>query len=491
MLGDRILEDLERSSLHHYPERSPWVTRPRNRFTGGGRPSRTLLFFVGDFYQLPPVGARYPFLSPSWGRLAFETVFLTILVRQKTDAEFAGIVSRARTGSLTSRDIARLKERLVPGTDPSRALVQAYRAAIKAQKARKKREKEAREVLYGKARRGQRRTPLGEEDVEETVEALCIATAPLTNDNSMPANDPYAEVRVNMEKMIDAAQGFRMCPIYLFSRHELAGVINRAFIALARHIPPGSARSVPSPVVRCHLAHDQLYRLRFENGQRIREPLDALSAMAALNDPGNQTVLRRLNHVMPAAVEIREGCQYLVTANIDFRNGIVNGTRCKFIGGRFWIKKPPRDVAKQTSMIHDPPTDPLEAAAELAEWKPIYTAEKRIEKWVALQRNVQIKRTQVMLRPGYAITIHGSQGMTLDEAFVDLQEAYANGMGYVAISRLKTREGLHLLSMRDRISGVSEHVRRYYAANQRPRVQVRELESELESGYRSEIEPQL
>jgi len=74
------------------------------------------------------------------------------------------------------------------------------------------------------------------------------------------------------------------------------------------------------------------------------------------------------------------------------------------------------------------------------------------------QDEVVAEITQVPLRLAWAITVHKSQGMSLDLTEIDLNKSFEYGMGYVALSRVRTLEGLSLVGFNQKALQVDPQV---------------------------------
>ncbi len=81
------------------------------------------------------------------------------------------------------------------------------------------------------------------------------------------------------------------------------------------------------------------------------------------------------------------------------------------------------------------------------------------EKWgITEDGEAKAEVEQIPLRLAWAITVHKSQGTTLDVAEMDLSKAFEPGMGYVALSRVRSLDGLRLMGLNKTALMVSEEV---------------------------------
>lgn len=65
---------------------------------------------------------------------------------------------------------------------------------------------------------------------------------------------------------------------------------------------------------------------------------------------------------------------------------------------------------------------------------------------------------QIPLRLAWAITVHKSQGMSLDAAEIDLSKSFECGMGYVALSRVRRLDGIKLMGINQMALQVNQEI---------------------------------
>ena len=146
------------------------------------------------------------------------------------------------------------------------------------------------------------------------------------------------------------------------------------------------------------------------------------SRFFSARDKGDQSYFSHLKDLAPCEIELCEGSEIYLTVNHPYleNHGIGHGSRgriLRFAEDDVIVKF--YGVEEEVCVkIHQFGTDRYEA-----------------------------KRYQIPLKHAWAISIHKSQGMTLESAIVDLSACFEFGQFYVALSRLKTPDQLYIIGL--------------------------------------------
>ena len=127
------------------------------------------------------------------------------------------------------------------------------------------------------------------------------------------------------------------------------------------------------------------------------------------------------NCLSPELLELKEDAMVMCTKN-NFEQGYVNGTLGRVV--RFDEGYPVIET-----------TEGKEILMKTTTWE------------MAEDGKILAQIEQLPLRLAWAITVHKSQGMSLDAAEIDLSKAFVYGQGYVALSRVRSLDGLKVLGM--------------------------------------------
>ncbi len=135
----------------------------------------------------------------------------------------------------------------------------------------------------------------------------------------------------------------------------------------------------------------------------------------------------RKNCLAAEKLELKVGAQVMMLKNTYQKEGVINGS----LG-----------VIKEFSKKNNHPIVEFNNGTLLTIAPEVWA----LEKFDVEKREIvtEAEMIQVPLLLAWAITIHKSQGMTLDKVKCDLSKVFADGQIYVALSRVKTLEGLHI-----------------------------------------------
>jgi ATP-dependent exoDNAse (exonuclease V) alpha subunit len=138
------------------------------------------------------------------------------------------------------------------------------------------------------------------------------------------------------------------------------------------------------------------------------------------------------NCLAPETLKLKKGAVVMFVKN-NYKEGYVNGTLGTVIG--FENNYPVVKTVKGKTIIVNR------------------------EKW-DIENNNEIVASiwQIPLRLAWAITIHKSQGMSLDAAEIDLSQSFDYGMGYVALSRVRRLSSIRLMGINENALKVNQEI---------------------------------
>lgn len=158
------------------------------------------------------------------------------------------------------------------------------------------------------------------------------------------------------------------------------------------------------------------------NNQKLAE-LPGPARKFQMSGVGRKQLIEALvkSCLSPDELALKEDAMVMCTKN-NFEAGYVNGTLARVV--RFDEGYPVIETTEGVEILIKPTT-----------WE------------MAEDGKVLASIEQLPLRLAWAITVHKSQGMSLDAAEIDLSKAFVYGQGYVALSRVRSLDGLKVLGM--------------------------------------------
>ena len=171
------------------------------------------------------------------------------------------------------------------------------------------------------------------------------------------------------------------------------------------------------------------------NSEKLRS-LKSAPHTFKMSGQGGRPLVENLirNCLSPEVLELKEEAMVMCTKN-NFEKGYVNGTLGRVIGF---------DQKEGWPLVRL--TDGRTLKMEPVSWE------------VVEDGRVRASIDQVPLRLAWAITVHKSQGMSLDAAEIDLSRSFVYGQGYVALSRVRSLQGLKLSGMNPNALSVDPRV---------------------------------
>ncbi|KAJ4858244.1 PIF1-like helicase domain-containing protein [Trichoderma breve] len=190
-------------------------------------------------------------------------------------------------------------------------------------------------------------------------------------------------------------------------------------------------KTTDSYAVRLFPTRDEVRKVNDAEFRRIRTPIQTYNGKGIRNTDDSLKELK--DHAFDIELNLKQGMQVLLLHNINVSLGLVNGAQGVIIGFQPFENEPPKlEILNEDLPVYWPAYD-----VDKEKILEFMMGCREANGWPIVRFQNGVTRTiyPIPLAAAWALTVHKSQGMTLDNAVVNLTRAFTDGQIYVALSR--------------------------------------------------------
>lgn len=357
--------------------------------------------FIGDMLQLPPVKDKHPFLYKVWNHLNIVTYRLTKVYRQESTV-WAELLNKIRVANVSKRG--------------DKVFTTIDTGSLRLLQTRSVKNKEDIPMhclwLYSKRSDANSHNHRCLNELHEHITYISIAI-----------DSSYAETR--NKRLIGEGSGEEISEWVTLDQKEEHLLTSKEQKMIHKDV--GKVLKEVDQEFKCKIGARVMCKKNLHksgglvNGARgiitdIRtKETDALFEGELTTRTVVQAICVRFSST---SVDIHNGC-----TEVDFTNRTANLSDSPFVENEYFI-----------------PISKHEAWFLPYEFKNV--------EYVSNDLRVIRTRVQFPFMLAFAITVHQSQGLTLDDVVIDLNNCFAPGQAYVAMSRCKSLERMHILNFK-------------------------------------------
>jgi len=186
----------------------------------------------------------------------------------------------------------------------------------------------------------------------------------------------------------------------------------------------------------------KLHSLKQEVAAENQRRLDELPGQEVIHKAKDFNPRLLFGCPAPAELKLKKGAQVILLRNLRFERGLVNGARGVVEG------------FSESASTYGFPTVRFTSG---------YTEVIRPQEFsMEIGNKTVATRKQFPLDLAWALSIHKSQGMTIDRVVLNLGSIFECGMAYVALSRVTTLAGLRLIGLNPHLIKAHPKVLHFY-----------------------------